>query len=83
VPSDVVTLQTAVLLYLFRSACRRWDDKLEAEKDDKLEAEKTWNNLKIHFAADYRHHRQMQGETVGSQGFANAAVTQESEDDLT
>jgi type II secretory pathway component PulK len=48
----------------------------------KIEADKTWNNFKIHFAADYRQHRQMQGETVGAQGFANASVTQASEDDL-
>jgi hypothetical protein len=41
----------------FNSACRRWDKKIEADK--------TWNNFKIHFAAAYRQHRQMQGETVG------------------
>jgi hypothetical protein len=58
----------------FNSACRRWDEKIEADK--------TWNNFKIHFAAAYRQHRQMQGETVGAQGFANAAVTQASEYDL-
>jgi hypothetical protein len=58
----------------FNSACRRWDDKLEADK--------TWNNFKIHFADAYRQHRQLQGEKVGAQGFANAAVTQASEDDL-
>jgi hypothetical protein len=56
------------------SACRRWDNKVEADK--------TWNNLKIHFAADYRQHRQIQGETVGAQGFANASVTQASKDNL-
>jgi hypothetical protein len=58
----------------FNSACRIWDEKIEADK--------TWNNFKIHFAAAYRQHRQMQGETVGAQGFANAEVTQASEDDL-
>jgi hypothetical protein len=58
----------------FNSACRRWDEKLEAEN--------TWNNFKIQFAAAYRQHIQMQGETVGGQGFANAAVTQTSEYDL-
>jgi hypothetical protein len=58
----------------FNSACRRWDEKLEADK--------TWNNFKIHVAAAYRQQRQMQGETVGAQGFANAAVTQASEYDL-
>jgi hypothetical protein len=43
----------------FNSAYRRWDEKLEADK--------TWNSFKIHFASVYRQHRQMQGETVGSQ----------------
>jgi hypothetical protein len=55
------------------STCYRWGEKIEAEK--------TWNNFKIHFAAAYRQHRQMQGETVGAQGYANAAVAQP-EDDL-
>jgi hypothetical protein len=41
----------------YNSACCRWDEKLEADK--------TWNNFKIHFAAAYRRHRQMQEETVG------------------
>jgi hypothetical protein len=59
----------------FNSACRRWDEKLEAGN--------TWNNCKIHFASAYRKHRQMQGETVGAQGFANLAVSQASEDNLT
>jgi hypothetical protein len=58
----------------FNSACCRWDEKLEADK--------TWNNFNIMFALAYRQHRQMQGETVGAQGFANAAVTQASQDDL-
>jgi hypothetical protein len=58
----------------FNSACRRWDEKLEGDK--------TWNNFKIHFAAAYLQHRQMQGETIGAQAFANSAVTQASEDDL-
>jgi hypothetical protein len=58
----------------FNRACRTWDEKLE---DDK-----TWSNFKIHFAADYRQHRHMQGDTAGAQGFANASVTQASEDDL-
>jgi phage shock protein A len=57
----------------FNSACRRWDEKNEADK--------TWNNFKIHFAAAFSQHRQMQGETVGAQGYANAAVAQP-EDDL-
>jgi hypothetical protein len=50
------------------SACRRWDEKNEADK--------TWNNFKILFAATYRQHRHMQGETVGEQGYANEAVAQ-------
>jgi hypothetical protein len=58
----------------FNGACRRWDGKLEGDK--------TWNNFKIHFAAAYRQHRQMQEETIGAQAFANSAVTQASEDDL-
>jgi hypothetical protein len=58
----------------FNSACRRWDEKLEGYK--------TWNNFKIQFAAAYRQHRQIQGETIGAQAFANSAVTQASEDDL-
>jgi hypothetical protein len=58
----------------FNSACCRWDEKLEADK--------TWNNFKINFAAAYRQHRQMQGVTMGAQGFANKAVTQTSEYDL-
>jgi hypothetical protein len=57
----------------FNSVCRRWGEKIEADK--------TWNNLKINFGAAYRQHRQMQGETVGTQGYANAAVAQP-EDDL-
>jgi hypothetical protein len=59
----------------FNSACRRWDEKLEGDK--------TWINFKIHFDAAYLQHRQMQRETIGAQAFANSAVTQASEDDLT
>jgi hypothetical protein len=58
---------------IFNSACRRWDEKIEADK--------TWNNFKIHFAAAYHQHMQMQGENVGEPGYANAAVAQP-EDDL-
>jgi hypothetical protein len=61
-------------LIKFNSACRRWDEKLEGDK--------TWNTLKIHFAAAYRQHRKMQGETSGAQAYTSAAVTQASEDDL-
>jgi hypothetical protein len=56
----------------FNSACCRWDEKIEADK--------TWNNFKIHFAAAYRQHRQMQGEIVGAQDYANAAVAQPEND---
>jgi hypothetical protein len=42
---------------------------------------KPWNNFKIHFAAAYRQHSQMQGETVGAQGYENTDVAQ-SEDGL-
>jgi hypothetical protein len=58
----------------FNSACRRWDEKLEADK--------TWNNFKIQFATAYFKHRQMQVEILGDQGYANTAVTQTGEDDL-
>jgi hypothetical protein len=57
----------------FNSDCCRWDEKVEAEK--------TWNNFKIHFAAAYRQHMQIQGENMGAQGYANAYVAQ-SVDDL-
>jgi hypothetical protein len=43
---------------------------------------RNWKKFKIHFAAAYRQHRQMQGEKIGAQAFANAAVTQASEDDV-
>jgi hypothetical protein len=52
----------------FNSACCIWDEKVEADKN--------WNNFKIDFAAAYPQHRQMQGATVGAQGYANAAVAQ-------
>jgi hypothetical protein len=43
----------------FKSACRKWDENIEADK--------TWNNFKVHVAAAYRQHRQIQGDTVGAQ----------------
>jgi hypothetical protein len=54
----------------FMSACRRWNEKLTAEK--------TWTQFKSHFAATYRQHKQMQGESAATAGYhsANAAVTQ-------
>jgi hypothetical protein len=45
--------------------------------------EQTWNNLKIHFATTYFHHKQMQGETAAAYWYANAAMTQPADDDLT
>jgi hypothetical protein len=57
----------------FNSARRIWDEKVEADR--------TCNNFKLHFAAAYRQHRQMQGDTVGAQGYTNAPVAQP-EDDL-
>ena len=37
----------------FNSACRLWDEKVEAYNN--------WDNLNIHFANYYRQHRQMHG----------------------
>jgi hypothetical protein len=52
------------------SACRRWNEKLSAEK--------TWTHFKSHFAAAHRQHKQMQGESAATDGFhsANAAMPQ-------
>jgi hypothetical protein len=52
------------------SACRRWNEKIAAEK--------TWTHFKSHFAASRRQHKQMKGETAAHAGFhsANAATTQ-------
>jgi hypothetical protein len=53
----------------FMSACRRWNEKLPAEK--------TWTQFKSHFAAAHRQHNQMQGESAATSVYhsANAAVT--------
>jgi hypothetical protein len=50
------------------SACRRWNEKEEADN--------TWNNFKTHFAAAYHQHKQMQGESATTYRYhaANAAV---------
>ena len=53
---------------ILMSACRRWNEKAEADK--------TWVNFKAHFAAAYRQHKQMQVESAGMSGYANAAVAQ-------
>jgi hypothetical protein len=54
----------------FMIACCRWNEK---ERSDK-----TWINFKVHFAAVYHHHNQMQGESTANSGYhaANAAVGQ-------
>jgi hypothetical protein len=54
----------------FMSACRRWNEKLAADK--------TWTHFKSHFAAAHRQHKQMQGETAANAGYhsANAALNQ-------
>jgi hypothetical protein len=53
----------------FMRACRRWNKKPAAEK--------TWAQLKSHFAAAHRQHKQMQGESAATTGYnsANAAMT--------
>jgi hypothetical protein len=53
----------------FMSACRRWNEKLTAEK--------TWTPFKSHVAAAHRQHKQMQGESSATAGYhsANSAVT--------
>jgi hypothetical protein len=53
------------------SACRCWN-----ERDANT---KTWNNFKVHFATAYRQHKQMQGETAATSGYANATVAQPDE----
>jgi hypothetical protein len=53
---------------ILMSACRRWNEKADADK--------TWVNFKAHFAAAYRQHKQMQVESAGTSGYANAAVAQ-------
>jgi hypothetical protein len=51
------------------SACRRWNEKHTIEKN--------WTQLKSHFAAAHRQHKQMQGESAATDGYhsANTAVT--------
>jgi hypothetical protein len=52
------------------SACRRWNEKVAAEK--------TWTNFKTHFAAAYHQHTQMQEESSATFGYhvVNADVGQ-------
>jgi hypothetical protein len=53
----------------FMSACRWCNEKNTIEK--------TWTQLKSHFAAAHRQHKQMQGESTATAGYhcVNAAVT--------
>jgi hypothetical protein len=46
------------------SACRRWNEKVAAEK--------TWTNFKTHFAAAYRQHKRIQGEYAANSGYHSA-----------
>jgi hypothetical protein len=50
-------------------ACRRWNEKLTVEK--------TWTQFKLHFAADHRQYKQMQGKYAATAGYhsANGDVT--------
>jgi hypothetical protein len=57
---------------IFHSACRRWNERYAPSK--------TWNNFKMHFATAYPQHKQMQGESAATSGYANAAVAQPDED---
>jgi hypothetical protein len=52
------------------SACRIWNENPNIEK--------TWAQLKAHFAAAYRQHKQMQGESAATSGYhaANATMGQ-------
>jgi hypothetical protein len=61
---------------ILMSACRRWNEKEQASKN--------WNNFKIHVAAAYRQHKQIQGESASTSGYhtANTAVAQ-TEDGMT
>jgi hypothetical protein len=54
----------------FMSACRRWNEKPNAEK--------TWAQFKAHLSAAHRQHKQMQGESAATSGYhsANADVGQ-------
>jgi hypothetical protein len=57
----------------FMSACRRWNEKPNVDK--------TWAQIKAHFAAAHRQHKQMQGESAATSGYhaANADVGQTEE----
>jgi hypothetical protein len=57
----------------FMSAFRRWNEKPNVEK--------TWAQIKIHFAAAHRQHKQMQGESASTSSYhaAKADVGQNEE----
>jgi hypothetical protein len=76
--SESQTLQTVYAKIfatgIFHSSCRHWNYRLLAEQ--------TWNDFKTHFATAYHQHKQMQGETASASGYANTAVAQPADDDL-
>jgi hypothetical protein len=57
----------------FMSVCRRWNNKHTIEK--------TWTHLKSHFAASYRQHKQMQGESAATEGYHSAIVSVDNNED--
>jgi hypothetical protein len=54
--------------------CRRWKERNPQDQ--------TWNSFNIHFTTAYRQHKQMKGEAAAASGYANAAVSQPADDDL-
>jgi hypothetical protein len=52
----------------FLSACCRWNERAVPDK--------TWDNFKIHFVMPYHQHKQMQGKSDATSGYANADVAQ-------
>jgi hypothetical protein len=48
----------------FMSACRRWNEKPQADK--------TWAQFKAHFSAAHRQHKQMQGGSAATSGYHSA-----------
>jgi hypothetical protein len=57
------------------SVCRRWNEKHTIEK--------TWTQLKSHFAAAHRQHKQMQGESATTAGYHSAYATVTKNEDQT
>jgi hypothetical protein len=59
----------------FMSDCGRWNEKPTFEK--------TWAQLKAHFSAAHRQHKQMQGESTATSGYhAAKAVVGQTEDQM-